>query len=140
MKFRVILTMFIFVGLVFTLACGGGSSEPKVPTPTPITLEDLSNIPDEQRKAIAIDLISNYITDVSPGKFANSTNVLGVDADQESLEVELNEIETELIATKEFYPAMKVKYVSNVLIVKGSFSAFYYGRPQELFCYFTLMS
>ena len=136
MKFRVILTMSIFTGLVFTLACGGGPSVPAVPTPTPITLEELSNIPDEQRKALAIDLISNYITDVSPGKFANSTNVLGVDADQESLKVELNEIETELKATKEFYPAMEVKYEPNVLILKGSFSAFYYGRPQELLCYF----
>jgi len=92
MKFRYILGLSIFVGLLFTVACGGDSSEPKVPTPTPITLEDLLNIPDEQRKAIAIDSISNYITDVSPGKFANSTNVLGVDADQESLKGELNEI------------------------------------------------
>ncbi len=136
MKFRFLIGILTCVGLVFTIACGGKSGPPAIPTPTPITSQELLSMSDEQRKAIAIDWVSNYITDISPGKFANSTNVLKVVADQESLKAELIEIETELKATKEFYPAMEVKDQPNVLISKGEFSAFYYGRPQELHCYF----
>ena len=136
MKFRSISGIFICTVLVFTLACGRDPGPPPVPTPTPITSQELLSMSDEQRKTIATDWISEYITDVSPGKFANSTNVLKVSVDQESLKTELMEIETELKATKEFYPAMEVKYQPDVLIVKGEFSAFYYGRPQEIHCYF----
>ena len=96
MKFRSISGIFICTVLVFTLACGGDSGPPPVPTPTPITSQELLSMSDEQRKTIATDWISEYITDVSPGKFANSTNVLKVSVDQESLKTELMEIETEL--------------------------------------------
>jgi len=136
MKFRFISGTFVCTVLVFTLACGGDSAPSKVPTPTPITSQELLSMSDEQRKTIATDWVSKYITDISPGKFRNSTNVLSVGVDQENLKTELTEIETELKATKEFYPAMEVKYQPDVLILKGVFSAYYYGRPQELHCYF----